>query len=105
MSAVNEGLDGKIEQPLNEFEQYSYIFDELLTKVQVDTDLPIIEAVVTQDSKHVVVIISEFDEHFEVREYDVAEQQLVFCKEYDGTYIRMNNIEQNREGTVFAIAY
>lgn len=86
-------------------ERYNYIFDELLTKNHVDTDLPIIEAIVTQDSKHVLVIVSEKDEHFELREYNVSEQQLVFCKEYDGTYLRMNNIEQNKEGTVFAIAY
>jgi hypothetical protein len=71
----------------------------------VNTELPIIEAVVTQDSKHVVVLISNKDEHFELREYDVSDQREVFRKEYIGTYLRMNNIEQNKDGTMFAIAY
>ena len=35
--------------------------------------MPIIEAIITQDSKHVIVLISDADEHFELREYDVSD--------------------------------
>ena len=71
----------------------------------MNTDMKVVEAIVTYDSKHAVVVLSDGDTEFELQEYDVAEAQLVFSKEYKGTYLKMNNIEQNSEGTVFAIAY
>jgi hypothetical protein len=52
-----------------------------------------------------VAIINDKDEYFEVVGYSLTKHNQIFRRVYEGEYIKMNNIEQSDDGTIYAIAY
>lgn len=71
----------------------------------VDTELDVVNIIITYDSKHCIAIVNDKDEYFEVQGYDLNTFEPKFKSTFVGTYIKMNQIEQNKDGTIFAIAY
>lgn len=64
-----------------------------------------IQIVIAHNSKYAVSILSQSDELFEVRGYDLADKREIWKKQFAGEFVRMNNIEQDIDGEVFGIAY
>lgn len=67
--------------------------------------MDVVQVIITYDSKKCVAIINDKDEHFELVGYSLTQHNQLFKREYDGEYIKMNQIEQSDDGTIYAIAY
>ena len=88
-----------------EFEKYGELFQDLTTRSYIPTGKDIINIIITYDSKHAVAIMSNKPEVFAVKGYDLNTQDEVFCKDFEGEYLKMNVIEQTDDGTIFGVAY
>ena len=78
---------------LEQFNQYGDLFRDLTLRTFVDTELDVINVIITYDSKHCIAMINDKDEHFELRGYDFATYDLKFTYQFKGLYIKMNLIE------------
>jgi hypothetical protein len=102
---TGEDESGRIEC-MPQFKPYTNVFDDLTVKSNQDTTYPLVNVVITQNSKHCIAIASKNDEHFEIQGFCLTHKHRVWTKEYsNGKYLKMNLIEQNADGTEFAIAY
>jgi hypothetical protein len=102
-SVVREDESGKIDC-MPQFKPYSHVFDDLTTKSNQDTTHPLVNVVITQNSKHCIAIAEKNDEHFEIQGFNLlGEKYRIFTRVYHGKYLKMNLIEQNAEGTEFSI--
>tara|TARA_B110000285_G_C15078108_1_gene591907 strand:+ start:162 stop:1631 length:1470 start_codon:yes stop_codon:yes gene_type:complete len=90
---------------LEQFNKYGELFQDLTLRTFIDTEMDVVQVIITYDSKKCVAIINDKDEHFEVVGYSLTKHNQIFRRVYDGTYIKMNNIEQSDDGTIYAIAY
>lgn len=88
-----------------EFEQYGSLFQDLTSRNYIPTGKDIVNIIITYDSKHAVAIMSNKHECFALKGYDLNTQEEVFAREFNGTYIKMNLIEQTDEGTTIGVAY
>ena len=85
---------------------YGQLFKDLVKAQNVETDLDMINCIITYDSKHVVVI--QGDEriiHAHITAYTLKTYEQVFKIELSGKYIVMNEIEQNIAGEVICVPY
>lgn len=78
---------------LEQFDQYGDLFRDLTLRTFVDTELDVINVIITYDSKHCIAMVNDKDEHFELRGYDFATYDLKFTHHFKGRYIKMNQIE------------
>lgn len=90
---------------LENFNKYGDLFQDLTLRTAVDTVYDVINVIITYDSQSAIAIVNKKDEHFEVQGFSLVTQQPVFKKCYDGTYIKMNLVEQSDDGKTIAIAY
>ena len=90
---------------LEAFDKYGPLFKELTKRTYVDTDMDVISIIITYDSKYCIAIVTAKDEHFQVQGYSLTTFKRVFEKNFYGTYIKMNIIEQNVAGDTFAIGF
>ena len=95
---------------LEEFDKYKNsqgrsLFEDLTVRSFVDTELEVINVIITYDSKHAIAIVNHLDEHFELQGYILETQEKKFSHVFKGEYIKMNMIEQDSKGEVYAIAY
>ena len=90
---------------LDNFKKYGDLFQDLTLRSAVDTGYDVVNVIITYDSKHCVAIVNNKDEYFELQGYSLTTYEQVFKKVYQGVYIKMNLIEQNDAGNIFAIAY
>jgi|TARA_B110000285_G_C15101778_1_gene605411 hypothetical protein len=60
---------------------------------------------IAYDSTAALAIVTAGDEHFELQSWSLRAFHNIFKKEYKGTYIKMNLVEQNIAGNIFAVAY
>ena len=51
---------------LEQFAQYADLFRDLTLRTWVDTEMDVINIIITYDSKHCIAIVNEKDEYFEV---------------------------------------
>jgi hypothetical protein len=61
--------------------------------------------IIAYGSKYCLAILKHLDEHYEIRQYSLTTQELLYKKEFHGEYIKISVVEQNTNGEVFAIAY
>ena len=78
---------------LKEFNKYGDLFQDLTKREHVDTELDVINIIITYDSKNCIAIVNDKDEHFELQGYSLKTYENVFKKEWNGDYIKMNVIE------------
>jgi hypothetical protein len=60
---------------------------------------------ITYDSKSCLAVVAKGDEHFELQSWSLTEYNMNFNIKFEGTYVKMNLIEQNNAGSKFAVAY
>jgi hypothetical protein len=60
---------------------------------------------ITYDSKSALAIVAKGDENFELQSWSLTEYNMNFDIKFEGTYLKMNLIEQNNAGSKFAVAY
>lgn len=60
---------------------------------------------ITYDSKSALAIVAKGDENFELQSWSLTEYSMDFSIKFEGTYLKMNLIEQNNAGSKFAVAY
>ena len=89
---------------LKSFGKHGHLFQDLTKRTFIDTKIDVVSIIITYDSKHTIAITNDKDEHFEVQGYSLITNEQVFAKEYKGEYLKMNLVEQNSAGTIFAIA-
>ena len=99
-----EDESGKI-TCINQFEPYRSVLDELTVKTNLKTDHPLVNVVITMDSKNCIAIAQKNDEEFEVQGYCLSHKHRIFTVPITGLYLKVNLIEQNDDGQVFFIAY
>jgi hypothetical protein len=92
-------------QGLPQFSQYDELFSDLTKRNFIDTDIDVVNVIITYDSKYAIAICADSDEHFELQGYSLKTLERVFTKNYNGEYVKMNVIEQNFVGDVFGVAY
>ena len=83
----------------------SDVFDNLTVKTNMGTDHPLVNVVITLDSKNCIAIAQKSDEHFEIQGYCLSHKHRIFTTEVKGKYLRMNLIEQNATGDEFFVPY
>lgn len=74
----------------------------------VTTLYPIITCMITYDSKSVVTVTKRSDREYYVKQYSLENYNMTFEEKLggkQGDYIKLKEVEQNAEGTKFAIAY
>ena len=87
------------------FDKYGPLFADLTKRTFIDTHLDVISIVISYDSKFCVAIVNNKDEHFELQGISLLTFEPAWKIVYKGTYIKMNLVEQNDAGTIFAVAY
>lgn len=89
---------------LKQFGKHSQLFQDLTKRTFIDTRIDVVSIIITYDSKFAIAIVNDKDEHFELQGYSLITFTQVWVKEYKGEYLKMNLIEQNAAGNIFAIA-
>jgi hypothetical protein len=83
---------GKIDC-MSQFKPDSKVFDDLTIKSNLNSDHPLVNVIITQNSKNCIAIATKSDEHFELQGYCLTNKVRVFTNVYRGKYIKMNLIE------------
>jgi hypothetical protein len=65
----------------------------LTLRTWVDTDMDVVNVVISYDSKYAVAIVNDQDEHFEVKGYDLATFECSWVSKFKGVYIKMALID------------
>lgn len=91
-----------------QFKNYQSIFQNLLKVDNINTAYPIICCTITYDSALVITITSKSDSEYYIKMYDLVNFEMVFEEKIGGKpeqYIKCKEIEQNGDGTQYALAY
>lgn len=89
------------------------MFEDLAKKASIGTgELDVINMILTMDSTLAMALMEDKEgedeqDVFKLHAYSLVTQdeEPVFVKKFMGTYLRMNIIEQNDKGDMFAIPY
>jgi len=57
---------------LREFNKYGDLFQDLTRRVHVNTELDVVNIIITYDSRFCIVIANDKDEHFELQSYSLT---------------------------------
>ena len=90
---------------MSQFKPMSHVFDDLTVKSNLETDHPLVNVVITLDSKNCIAIAQKNDEHFEVQGYCLTKKERTFTVVVTGVYLKVNLIEQETTGQEFFISY
>ena len=110
-SAGPKSKDDLSLQGLPLLEHSHALFDELTQRHYINTaqkdgtPVDVISMVVSYDSAYLVAACSSTDEAFNIIGYSLATFKEVFNHQYTGEFMKVNIIEQNNAGNVFAVAY
>lgn len=69
---------------------------------------PIVSCMITYNSKSVITVTKKNDREYYVKQYSLETYQLTFEEKIGGEpddYIKLKEVEQNENGTKFAISY
>ena len=92
-------------KPNQRFTNNKYLFESLLKTIPTPTKYPIVNATILQDSSRVLTVTKASEQEYYIKMYDMETQNMVFEEEYFGNYIKMKEVEQNRNATKFAVAF
>ena len=67
-------------QGLPQFSQYDELFSDLTKRNFIDTDIDVVNVIITYDSKYAIAICADSDEHFELQGYSLKTLERVFTK-------------------------
>ena len=91
-----------------QFKNYQSIFQNLLKVKTINTGNSIIACSITFDSARVITLTRSSDQEYYVKMYDLVTFEQKFEEKIGGDenqYIKCKDIEQNSEGTKYALAY
>jgi len=81
------------------------VFSGLTRSKNVITNHPIVSCIITYDSKSAITVTKEDDCNYMIKQYSLENYISSFEEKFNGTYLKMKEIEQNGEGNVFAVPY
>lgn len=92
---------------LGDFNEHDDLFQTLTKRYQLSTGvMDIMEMAISYDSKQAIAICKESESVFQVNGYSLLNFELLWENKFeDMEFVRMNFIEQNLAGEIFAIAY
>ena len=102
MSSSPQPFDRK---PLQNFNNFTTIFQNLVKETSIDAKDPIVSQIITYDSSRTVVITKVDLQLFYVKMYDLESYQMVFKEKVKGKYVKVSEVEQNDTGKIYAIVY
>lgn len=86
--------------------EYGDLFRDLCKATVVETQLNIINCIITYDSKHVISLsVDDRTINCKITEHDLVTFERIFELDVKGSWVVMNEIEQNNEGNVFCVPY
>ena len=107
MSKEDDEISDKTHiEGLEEFNKYGDLFQDLTKRHIIETDhMDVIEMAISYDSKYCLCIVRKSDDEVQLIEFDLITYDRIFDVSFAGEYIKLNIIEQNEKGDLFAIAY
>ena len=96
------------EPVFSKWKNYAEVFNNLVEKNEYKTAWPIISMMITYDSTRVIAVTKEDDMSYYIRQFCLFQNKLVVSEKFGGTddsYIKMKDVEQNADGTKYAIAF
>ena len=105
--AMGANSDTEI-KPNKRFKNYNDIFSGLTKMKNVITLYPIVSMMITYNSKSAITVTKKNDRTYFVKMYCLETYKMTFEEQIgDGvnSYIKLKEVEQNSDGTKFALAY
>ena len=81
------------------------ILNDLMRKVQFTTDHEIVHLIYVQKFDRIVCILKKGYVSFIIQQYSMHEKARLNQFVINGEYLKGSHIEQNKDGTLFALAY
>ena len=107
MSAINGDSDRK-NKPNVFFKNYRQLMNDLVHQNNIKTLYSIVNMGISNDSKAAFTVTKKNDREYYVKMYDIEKKDLIFEEVIGGkpdSYIKAKDIEQNEEGTKFALCF
>ena len=95
-------------KPNPRFKNYKELFNNLLKSTNVTTMYPICSVIITYDSTKAVTVTKKNEREYYVKMYDLESYEMTFEEKIGGDandYIKLKEVEQNHNGSKFAIVY
>lgn len=93
-------------KPNPNFKHYKDIMENLIKQTTVKTEHPLISMDISYDSTKAIAVTKESDQCSCIKMYGLEEPHvLTFSETIHGTYIKLKEVEQNDEGSLFCIGY
>ena len=92
-------------KPNSQFKNYKNVFENLLKTQNVDTESPVVSAMITYDATRIIVVTKKSEKYYIIKQYSLDDGKLHFEEGFMGNYIKMKDVEQNLAGTKFAVCY
>ena len=101
-------------KPNKRFKYYNDVFSGLTRSKQVKTQDPMVNCLITYNSKSAVTITKKNDHVSLIHQFSLETCAKTFEEQVGGrkneddefiSYIKCNEIEQNPDGTIFAVCY
>ena len=112
VEAQKKALGAKSDQdvkPNKRFKYFNDAFSGLTRSKNVKTKYPIINCIMTYNSKSAITITKKDDREHIIHQFDLNTYEQTFEEVIGGiedvSYIKMSEIEQNSDGTRFAVAF
>lgn len=107
MSALNGDSDRRC-KPNSFFKNYRQLMNDLVHQRNIKTQFSIVNMGISNDSKAAIAVTKKNDREYYIKMYDIETKDLIFEEVIGGkpdNYIKAKDIEQNEEGTKFALCY
>lgn len=92
-------------QPNPIFKNYQSMFANFLDAITIHTTHDVINIHITYDSSRAITVTKESDSVYWINMYDLDTYEITFSEKVEGTYIKCNEVQQNSEGSLFALTY
>lgn len=96
-------------KPNKRFKNFDDIFSGLTRSKNVLTQYPIVSCMMTYNSKSALTVTKKSDREYYVHQFSLETYLMTFEEVYGGidevSYIKLNDIQQNQHGTLFAAVY
>jgi len=97
-----------VNKPNPRFKNYRELFNNLIKTTDVVTMYPIVSVIISYDSTHAITVTKRNPQEYYVKMYDLETYEMTFEEKIGGhedDYIKCKEVEQNTNGSKFAIAY
>lgn len=95
-------------KPNKRFKNFNDVFSGLTKSKNVVTMYPLVSCCITYNSKSAVTVTKKNDKEYYVKQYSLESYKMTFEERIGGLesdYVKLKEVEQNSNGTLFAIVY